>query len=292
MDPSVRSYVRPEAMGDVPGVCALPLTRAIVQYRDVHEMDLAAGRPADIGMGLVMDGRYASEAEVVDLGSGRLKVLDLSRELVILDWAYEPTHEHLQSLLDDEGDGKEARRYGFRMAMGVLARLGFGPLTRPVLLRIGYRDLCRDLDTHEETSIRIVVGPGRVVRAHLDYDDCALVFRTALHSPDRGFERALMDAFPRAAVRRIDPAGREASLRYRVPFDLPRSIGDVRSVVTEIREGLTRLTAEFEPDRYRTLSGLVSTFGARETLSSLEATEVGARDFAAPASPFVSAALH
>lgn len=292
MVPSVHSFVRPEAMGDVPGVCALPLTRAVIQYRDVHEMDLTGGRLSDIGMGLVMDGRYAAEAEVLDLGSGRLKVLDLSRELVILDWAYEPTHEHVQRLLADGGDGDEARRYGFRMAMSILARVGFGPLTRPVLLRIGYRDLCRDFDLHEETSIRIVLGAGRVVRAHLDYDDCALVFRTAMHAPDRAFEAALMDAFPMTAVRRIDPSGPEASLRYRVPFDLPTSVRDVRRVVSEMREGLASLTREFEPDRYRAVAGLVSTFGARETLSGLEAHEAGATDLGAPTSPFASATLH
>ena len=185
-----------------------------------------------------------------------------------------------------------ARQYGFRMAMGVLARVGFGPLTRPVLLRIGYRDLCRDFDLHEETAIRIVLGPGRVVRAHLDYDDCALVFRTAMHGPDRPFERAVMDAFPTAAVRRIDPAGPEASLRYRVPFDLPTSVRDVRAVVGEIRHGLARLTSEFEPDRFHTVAGLVATVGARETLSELEAAELGAHDFTVPTSPFASGALH
>jgi hypothetical protein len=279
-------------MGDVPGVCAVPLTRAIVQYRAVHEMDLAGSRVSDIGMGLVMDGRYAAAAEVLDLGSGRLKVLDLSRELVILDWAYEPTHEHLQALLAADGEEGEARRYGFRMAMGVLGRVGFGPLTRPVLLRIGYRDVCRDFDLHEETSIRIVLGAGRVVRAHLDYDDCALVFRTAMHAPDRPFERAVMDAFPGAAVRRVDPSGPEASLRYRVAFELPGSVREVRSVVSEIRDGLAHLTARFEPDRFRAVAGLVQTFGARETLSGLEERELGGRDLAASALPFASAALH
>ena len=62
--------IRTEAMGDVPGICELPLTRAVVQYRDVHEMDAAGGRIEDIGLALVVEGRYASTAEVVDLGSG------------------------------------------------------------------------------------------------------------------------------------------------------------------------------------------------------------------------------
>ena len=37
MHASPTADARPEAMGDVPGVCELPLTRAIVQYRDVRE---------------------------------------------------------------------------------------------------------------------------------------------------------------------------------------------------------------------------------------------------------------
>ena len=40
-------------------------------------------------------GRYAATAEALDLGSGKVKVLDLSTELVVLDWVYEPTLEHV-----------------------------------------------------------------------------------------------------------------------------------------------------------------------------------------------------
>jgi hypothetical protein len=80
---------RPEAMADVPGVCELPLTRAVVQYRDVHEVHVPGGRIEDIGLGLVLEGRYASSAEVIDLGSAAVKRLDLSAELVVLDWVYE-----------------------------------------------------------------------------------------------------------------------------------------------------------------------------------------------------------
>lgn len=272
MDSSVRSYARPEAMGDVPGVCALPLTRAIVQYRDVHETDDRGGRIEDIGLALVVDGRYAAASEAVDLGSGRLKVLDLSTELVVLDWAYEPTHEHLLELIERAsrtGDGTDVERYGFQLGMRVLERLGFGPLTRPVLLRIGYRDLCRDLDLHEGTSVRVVLGPGRLVRAHLDHDGCALLFRTAMHEPDLAFERALYEVFPDARLRRVEPSRPERSLEYRAQFSLPTSFTELQDVIAAVRRGLTRLTARFEPDRFATLSGVVDTFGARETLANL-----------------------
>lgn len=294
MDPAVRSYGRTEAMGDVPGVCALPLTRAIVQYREVHEMDLAGGRIEDIGMALVVDGRYAAASEVLDLGSGRSKVLDLSRELVVLDWAYEPAHEHVERLLEQAAatdNADELRRYGFQVALKVLERLGFGPLTRPVLLRIGYRDICLDFDLHEGTSIRIVLGEGRIVRAVLDYDDCALVFRTALHTPDGEFERALLEAFPGVPLRRVSPSAREAGLRYRVAFELPRSMADVRCALASVRRGLARLAARFEPDRFAAVAGVMDTFGARETLSSFPGGDgTDAREGAG--SPVASATVH
>ena len=294
MDPAVRSYGRTEAMGDVPGVCALRLTRAIVQYRDVHEMDLAGGRIEDIGMALVVDGRYAAASEVVDLGSGRSKVLDLSRELVVLDWAYEPTHEHVERLLERAAatnDTHEVRRYGFQVALNVLGRLGFGPLTRPVLLRIGYRDICRDFDLHEGTSIRIVLGAGRIVRAVLDYDDCALVFRTALHTPDDEFEGALLEAFPGVPLRRVSPSPREAGLRYRVALELPRSMADVRGALARVRRGLARLAARFEPDRFAAVAGVVDTFGARETLAGFPGGK-GSEGREGTGSPFAAATVH
>jgi hypothetical protein len=282
-------------MGDVPGVCALPLTRAIVQYRDVHELDHDGGRVEDIGMALVIDGRYAAASEVVDLGSGRRKVLDLSTELVVLDWAYEPTHEHVEELLEQaaaSGDDAEIKRYGFQVALRVLERVGFGPLTRPVLLRIGYRDACLDFDLHEGTSVRIVIDSGRVARAHLDYDDCALVFRTALHEADPRFEHALREAFHGARLRRVTPQRREASLEYRVLFELPSSFAEVRGVIAEVRSGLAKLTARFEPARFSVVADLVQTFGARETLSGLHMAASPQEPHSAGETTFVSPTVH
>ena len=98
---------RPEAMADVPGACELPLTRAVVQYRDVHEVDSPGGRIQDIGLALVLEGRYPSSAEAVDLGSGDVKLLDLGHELVVLDWIYEPTLEHVSGLVRGAAPGGE-----------------------------------------------------------------------------------------------------------------------------------------------------------------------------------------
>ncbi|MDX1648186.1 MAG: hypothetical protein R3304_13655 [Longimicrobiales bacterium] len=276
---------RPEAMGDVPGICELALTRAVVQYRDVHEMDMPGGRIEDIGLALVVEGRFAATSEVVDLGSGTMKVLDLSTELVVLDWVYGPTVEHVGELITAAAatrDHSELTTYSRRLGLRVLERVGFGPLTRPTFLRIGFRDICRDLDLHEGTSIRFVLGPGRLTRAHLDYDACALVFRTAFREPDTALERALAEAFPNVELRRDEPTGSADSIGYQVRLPLPTTLAETRSALATMRRGLVALTARFEPDRYTALERVMDTFGARETLGSLEIHEPLRRWVAVP----------
>lgn len=270
------SDARPEAMGDVPGICELPITRAVVQYRDVHEMDAPGGRIEDIGLALVVDGRYAATSEAIDLGSGRVKVLDLSTELVVLDWAYEPTVEHVSELVTATaatGDGTGLVQYSRRLGLRVLERVGFGPLTRPTFLRVGFRDICRDLDLHEGTSIRIVLGPGRLTRAQLDYDACALEFRTAFREPDPQLEHALAEAFPSALLRRREPTTIADSISYHVRLPLPTTLRETREALAGMRRGLGLLIARFEPDRYATTAEMLETFGARETLAGLHIHE-------------------
>ncbi len=285
----------PEAMGDVPGVCELPLTRAVVQYRDVHEMDTPGGRIEDIGLGLVVEGRFASSAEVLDLGSARMKVLDLSTELVVLDWVYEPTLDHVAALVTAAASshGEDTLRpYAFRLGLRVLQRVGFGPLTRPTFLRIGFRDICRDLDLHEGTSIRIVLGPGRLTRVHLDYDACALIFRTAFQGPDAQLEHALVGAFPAAELRRLVPLRETDALDYQVRLPLPESLVEARESLAAMRRGLAALMARFEPDRFAAMDRLLDTFGARETLAGLHLAEPRFRPVRISAAAPFSTAVH
>lgn len=270
---------RPEAMGDVPGICELSLTRAVVQYRDVHEMDTPGGRIEDIGLALVVEGRYAASAEALDLGSGQLKVLDLSTELVVLDWVYEPTLQHVSELITATAatrDEDPLKRYGFRLGLRVLERIGYGPLTRPTFLRIGYRDICRDLDLHEGTSIRFALGPGRLTRAHLDYDVCALVFRTAFAEPDAQLEHALGEAFPTADVRRVAPQQIGGTVAYHVRYPLPTALGEARANLAQMRRGLLSMLARFEPERFASVAPVMDTFGERETLGGLTIREPAA----------------
>ncbi len=288
MNLSTRSDLRPEAMADVPGVCELPLTRAVVQYRDLHEMDSPGGRIEDIGLAVVVEGRYASSAESLDLGSGHVKLLDLSTELVVLDWIYEPTLEHLNALITEvsaTGRRDPLRRYAFRLALTILERVGFGPLTRPTFLRIGFRDICRDLDLNEGTSIRIVLGPGRLTRVHMDYDAGALVFRTAFLEPDPMLEYAISDAFSGAALRRLEPVAGGEALSYQVRLPLALSLEEARHNLAAVRRGLAALIARFEPERFRAVGHLLETFGARETLASLHVRGPATRGSTEPDGP-------
>ncbi|RMH23174.1 MAG: hypothetical protein D6701_00560 [Gemmatimonadetes bacterium] len=265
---------RPEAMADVPGACELTLTRAVVQYGDVHEVDMPGGRIQDIGLALVLDGRYAASAEVLDLGSATVKMLDLSTELVALDWAYEPTVEHVQALLRaraaEQEDGRELAPYCLQLALRVLERVGFSALTRPTFLRIGFRDICRDLDLHEGTSVRIRLGDRRLTRAHLDYDTNVLIFRTPSPVPDPELEAGLLAAFPRCEVSRVTRTDGAPDVSYHVRLPLPVDLLEARRALATIRRGLADLLARFEPDRFRTVEETLGTFGARETLARLQ----------------------
>ena len=278
---SLRSAARPEAMADVPGACELPLTRAVVHYRDLHEMDPPGGRIQDIGLALVLEGRFASSAEALDLGSSAVKLLDLSSELVVLDWVYEPTLKHVNRLLVERARGGEedvaaARRlgtYSFQMALSLLARLGYGPLTRPTFLRIGFRDICRDLDFHEGTAVRIVLGEHRVARAHLDYDANSLVFSTPSPEPDALLEAAVLEVFPHSDVLRIGEAHNGGSVHYQVRLAFPANLAEARDEIRTVRRGLGRLLARFEPERFKGIDKHLTTFGSRDTLSQLHVPE-------------------
>lgn len=271
---------RPDAMADVPGICELPLTRAVVQYRDVHELYHPGGRISDIGLAVVVSGRFASSVRAVDLGSADVKYLNLSSELVILDWVYDPTLVHLRRLSDEAGEspaaGDTLRRYCFDVGLRVLNRRGFTPLTRPTLLRIGFRDVCRDLDLHDSTVVRIVTGPGRIARVHLDYDANALVLRTNRRSPDDGLEGALQTAFPDLEHGQAREAGSGGHRAYYVRFGVPVTFGEVQRSIQAMRRGLSQLVARFEPERFQAVRGLVSTFGERATLDRLTFSESGA----------------
>lgn len=270
-----------EPLSDVGGgVAELPLTRAIVQYRTTHELHGQESRIQDIGLALVLEGRYPACAEVVDLGSGDVKVVDLSRELVLLDWCHDAGFVHLHDLVRKVSTGERVhealRTTCFHTAIGLLERMGFGPITRPTLLRIGFRDICHDLDFHEGASVRISGPHGEVVRGYLDADANTLLFRT--HDAERwdSFEEGLVEAFPGADLIEdvVVGSGRPAEGRaYQVRFPLPLDMAELRRVLRSMRTGLLHLLARFEPTRFRATENVLRTFGARDSLHSLDIVE-------------------
>jgi len=280
MNSSLHLDTRPEGMEDVPGACELPLTRAVVQYRDVHETELAGGRIQDIGLALVLEGRYAATAEVIDLGSADVKQLDLSHELVVLDWVYEPTLGRASELVRGaaaEGRDGELERFCFRVALRAIERVGFSPLTRPSLLRIGFRDVCRDLDLHEGTSVRLALGQHRVVRIHMDYDGNALVVRTPTAHRDPLLEEALASAFPAADLRRVVPPSVAQAGGYQLRLPVAHSLDELREQMDAIRSGLVRVIGRFEPGRLQQVDRFLQTFGERETLARIREGAVATR---------------
>src|SRR5690606_12732469 len=126
--------------------------------------------------GLVLDGEYAASAEVLELGSGTIRQLDLSAELVILDWVYEPTLDHVRLLLDTPRDLSLMSggvvpgplvQYCQAITLSVLGRVGYNALTRPTVLRMGFRDIVRDLDMNERTAVRINRKSTRLNSSHV-----------------------------------------------------------------------------------------------------------------------------
>jgi len=171
----------------------------------------------------------------------------------------------------------------------VLGRVGFGPLTRASLLRIGFRDICRDLDLHEGTSVRIQMGSSRITRAVLDYDANALVFRTSALEPDLELEAAILEAFPHNEVLRTT-SGEVQTIAYHIRMPHPASLTDAREELSHIRRGLARLLARFEPDRFKSLEEQLATFGNRETLARVTVRDRGLRavSLRRPAAPDVT----
>ncbi len=282
MQSATTTAAPPDAMADVPGICELPLTRAVVQYRDVHELYHSGGRIRDIGLAVILSGRFASSVRAVDLGSADVKYLNLTSELVILDWVYDATLAHLGRLGDqaerNPSAGGPLRRYCFDLALRVLNRRGFTPLTRPILLRIGFRDLCQDLDLHESTVVRIVTGGDSVTRVRLDYDANTLVFRTSGRRADGDFDRALELAFPGLRLERAGDLDAEGCETRRIRLGVPVTFAELNRRMRTMRRGLSHLVARYEPGRFREVRGLVSTFGARATLDRLSFAEQGGDD--------------
>ena len=262
-------YPRPVPIAAFAGAHESSLARAIVRYRPVPDGDDEA--IDDLGLALVLEGEYAVSAEVLDLGSGRTREIDLGAELVVLDWAFETTLEYVRILRLASGDtapgapaSEPLRQYCQALALGALRRTGYGDLTRPIFLRVGFRDIVRDLDLNDTCAIRLALDDGDYARIRLDVDHNALLIETTGDGASPDLERLLLDAFPIAEVRRTPrPA-------YQLRFALPVDLGEARELMAEIRRGVLRLFEVFEPERHRAIREALDVFGPRDTLRRLE----------------------
>lgn len=262
--------VRPEALADVPGDAEYDLTRAVVLYRARHlywEQD--APGLSDLGVALVLDGSFPLVAEAVDLGSGRLHNLDLTVQVVVLDWVNERTLAHVRELRASEvaqGNAWSAASplvaYCENLLGEVVRRSGWSALTRPLLMRVAFRDLVRDVDVNEEPLVRVRLPGGGVASLRLDADDAALVVTTSGDAEDATVRAALDESF----------VGAELSQRggaHVVGFALPRSAGDVAVFGERVMDGVLRLYARLEPRRYDAVAELLRAVGRRNSLPRL-----------------------
>lgn len=275
---------RLDALMEFPGTGDLSLTRAIVRYQEGQVVDGSHPSADDLGIALVIDGEYAAAAEAIELGSGRLLQLDLSTGVVILDWVYPSTLDYVRLLLRtargvdlgasaDDAPGS-LRAYCETITLGVLGRSDFGSLVRSTILRLGYRDILRDLDPHEEAAVRIQAASGDRIEVRFDSDANALVVVRRSGAGD-SYQRLLASLFPGAHLRGVPMVGGVChQLRYPVPFTLD----DARAQLCEVRDGLLGLVATYEPERYRAIRQALDIFGPRDTLAWLERDVVPAVD--------------
>jgi len=276
-DLGTRHGFEPES--SLTGTFEVSLTRAVLPYRDGSDGSPPGGRIQDIGMGVVVDGTDPARADVIDLGSAELRVVNLAGPLVVMGWLYPSGLRSLGRVVADSESGAaaRARTFTFGLAVRALRSAGFGPLTRPTVLRVGFRDICQDLDLHEGTAVRLLLPAGGVVRVHMDYENASLVARTGRSSPSPELEAALIEAFPRQDLLRGPMRDAVGAQAYHLPFPIPRTMEETRELLVSVRRGLVRLLGRFEPERLGALRELTSTFGERDSLRSLQEIEAPTR---------------
>jgi hypothetical protein len=275
MHPHLSAQSGFEPDGALTGTFEVSLNRAVLPYREREGGSPPGGRVQDIGLGVVVDGSDPARADVVDLGSAEMRVVDITGPVVVMGWMYPSGLRSLCRIVSDvEGaDLDRARVVTFSLAMRTLRNAGFGHLTRPSILRIGFRDICQDLDYHEGTAIRILRPNGGVVRMHLDYEAVTLEVRTSSSSPSPELELALTNAFPSMDL--YGGGGRDISgvHTYRLALPVPRSLREAREALASLRSGLEGLIARFEPGRAGAFREMTGALGERDSLRSLAGKE-------------------
>lgn len=245
----------------------LTLTRAVIRYEPEGIRGRPGGLLEDLGLGVVLSESVDGSRNILDLGSGRRSTLVLQGPLVVLGWLFSAT---LQRILNEEEDREEVlRRITVPLALRVLGDAGFNAQTRSVILRLGFRDLVRDLDPHEGAAVRFLIPGGGVARLHLDYDHATVVVRSADPPVSDLLVTSIEGAFPDVGILHGSATDGSGARICRLPFRLPEDLGAARALLARIRRGSLHLLARFEPERHLALQDQLKVFGARDSLGLL-----------------------
>ena len=202
--------------------------------------------------------------------------MDLNGPAVILGWVTPQRVQSLQSALEarvaEAADGASEREglAGFSLIQGLLRRRGVDAYTLPVVLRLGFGDVCRDLDPHAHPAVRFRLADGGIARAQLDVSHAALRVSMNPSQDLTTLHEGLAAAFPQRTVTRGSSDALTGFGVLRVQLPIPGDLTEVRDRVTELREGLLSLLARFDPERHGTLQGVLATFGPRDRLRVLD----------------------
>lgn len=271
------THVSADRSARIPGSPDVSVTGAVVQYRQRHRRRTGVEALDDIGVALILEGQCASSCFALDLGSTVPLELDLSAELVVLGWVDMDTLADVRRFAAEaDRSGRAPRDAGpfcFGVALRALRTLGYSSVTRPSLLRIGFRDVLRDLDPDGARQVRFEIKSGKIARVSLDAEGNALSVTVTPQSPlpDADLESALTEAFPVAELRRVDQA---SGAYYQVRLPLPLGMAELRGLLQQVRAGLAHLFWKFEPNRSQVVAEQLATFGRRDSLGRLtEASE-------------------
>ena len=103
MDLSLSAGAGLETDASLTGTFQISLTRAVLPYGESRGKVPHGGCLTDIGLGVVVDGADPARADVIDLGSAEIRVVDLTGPLVVLGWLYPSGVRSLRRVVDGAG---------------------------------------------------------------------------------------------------------------------------------------------------------------------------------------------
>lgn len=235
-------------------------------------------RLADLGLGVVPD-----EPDARDPGPGRIQVYDLvSRQWRIADVSGPVSvlgrvpSAVLRRLLSEEPPRAPSPDVdppgALAQVASILSGLGFGDASRPILLRMAFRDVVRDLDLHDLLAVRLGLPEGGVARVTLGEGRVELVVETSASPGAPGLvalDRELALAFPGRPILPGWTGADRATAERRIRLEEPGSLDELAHLMDVVRGGLLAIMAAFEPRRHSACIEHLGAFGPRDSLALL-----------------------